>query len=169
MPTFQGYRATLNRLSRFSRFWSLQGQLFVTIVYTVFVPALGNSSVGDMTVAIQVGFILGPIFSTMVACLWNFVPYPSKHIFNHHIYLAYRCTILLFYIENLYLFVLVSIHIAFRINGVNGDELKSQHPSVQAAIILVHAGEVSFYYDMSKFFWNKLFDDKRNLLEADNI
>ena len=169
MSTFQGYWYTLKQLSHFPRFWSLQGQLLVTVAYTAIVSVLHNVPDTEVSVALEVGFILGPIFTTMVACLWNLAPYPTQHTLSPHMYLVYRCTILMYYVENLYVFVLVSVHIAFGINGVKGNDLSTLHPSVHAAVIIVHAGEASFYHDISKIFWNKLFDDKRNLLKLDRI
>ena len=169
VPAFQGYWATFKRLAKFSRFWSLLGQLFVTAVYTVLVPSLEKSPVNDVSVVLQVGFILGPIFTTLVVFLWNFVPCPAKHSCIPHLEVPHRLTLLLFYLEYLYHFVLVTICIAFRITGVSHSDFKGLHASLHAVFVVVHTGEASFYYTISKFFWNKLFDNKKNLLKADHI
>ena len=169
VPAFQGYWATFKRLAKFSRFWSLLGQLLLAVVYTVLVPSLEKSPVNDVSVVIQVGFILGPIFTTLVVFLWNFVPCPAKHSCIPHPEVLHRLTLLLFFLENLYLFTLVTICIAFRITGVSPSDFEALRPSLHAVFVVVHTGEASFYYTLSKFFWNKLFDNKKNLLKADHI
>ena len=169
VPAFEGYWATFKRLAKFSRFWSLLGQLLLIVVYTVLVPSLESSPVNDVSVALQVGFVLGPILSTLVVCLWNFVPCPARHSCLAHPEIPYHLTLLLLFLENLYLFVLVTIQIAFGITGMRHSDFKYLHPSLHAVFVVVHAGEASFYYTMSKFFWNKLFDDRKNLLKADHI
>ena len=112
-------------------------------------------------------FIFGEISTTLVVYLWNTVPAPWKEPRDKVKNLAYSLTLLLFILENLYLFVLISTQAAFQITGVN--DFHRTPSALQAVTIVVNAAEATFYYAMMKFFWNKWFDDRRNLLINDNV
>lgn len=61
----------------------------------------------------------------------------------------------------------MSTQAAFQVTGVNN--FRRTPSALQAITIVVNAAEATFYYAVMKFFWNKLFDDRRNLLINDNV
>ena len=161
VPGYEGYVSVLRRNSKHTRFWSLFGQLAVAITYNIILIStepLGTSRF------IEVGFILGEISATLVVYLWNTVSAPWKERRVEH--LLYMLTLILFILENFYLFILISIQAAFQVTGVNNFR---RTPAAQAITIVINAAEATFYYALMKFFWNKLFDDRRNLLINDNV
>ncbi|KAK2550387.1 hypothetical protein P5673_028906 [Acropora cervicornis] len=164
VPSYEGYLSALRNNSRHARFWSLFAQLIVAVSYNIIVicaETLGISKV------IEVMFILGEISTILVVYLWNTVPSPWREPRDSAKNLAYTLTLVVFILENLYLFVLTSTQAAFQVTGVNNFR---QTPSTLHAItIVVNAGEATFYYAMMKFFWNKWFDDRKNLLINDNV
>ena len=164
VPDYEGYLSALRNNSKYARFWSLFAQLMVAVVYNIIVICTETSSV---SLIIEVMFILGEIATTLVVYLWNTVPAPWKEPRDKVKNLAYSLTLLLFILENLYLFVLISTQAAFQVTGVNNFHRKPS--ALQAVTIVVNAAEATFYYAMMKFFWNKWFDDRRNLLINDNV
>lgn len=164
VPSYEGYLSALRNNSRHARFWSLFAQLIVAVSYNIIVictEALGISRV------IEVMFILGEISTTLVVYLWNTVPSPWREPRDPAKNLAYTLTLVVFILENLYLFVLTSTQAAFQVTGVNN--FRQTPSTLQAITIVVNAGEATFYYAMMKFFWNKWFYDRRNLLINDNV
>ena len=164
VPNYEGYLSALRNNSKHARFWSLFAQLMVAVGYNIIVICTETSSV---SLIIEVMFILGEIATTLVVYLWNTVPAPWKESRDKVKNLAYSLTLLLFILENLYLFVLISTQAAFQVTGVN--DFHRTPSALQAVTIVVNAAEATFYYAMMKFFWNKWFDDRRNLLINDNV
>lgn len=162
VPSYEGYLSALRNNSRLARFWLLFAQLIVAVSYNIIV--ICTETIGISKV-IEVMFILGEISTTLVVYLWNTVPSPWREPRDSAKNLAYTLTLVVFILENLYLFVLTSTQAAFQVTC---------HPhympsTLHAITIVVNAGEATFYYAMMKFFWNKLFDDRRNLLINDNV
>ncbi|XP_022780823.1 uncharacterized protein LOC111322051 [Stylophora pistillata] len=164
VPAYEGYLSALRNNSRHARFWSLFAQLMVAVGYNIIVICTEPSRVSKI---IEFMFILGEVATTLVVYLWNTVPAPWREPRDTVKNLAYSVTLLLFIVENLYLFVLMSTQAAFQVTGVNN--FQRTPSALQAVTIVVNAGEATFYYAMMKFFWNKWFDDRRNLLINDNV
>ncbi|XP_068760826.1 uncharacterized protein [Montipora capricornis] len=164
VPSYGGYLSALRNNSKHARFWSLFAQLTVAVCYNIIV--ICTETVGISKV-IEVMFIFGEISSTLVVYLWNTVPSPWKEPRDPAKNLAYTLTLVVFILENLYFFILMSTQAAFQVTGVNN--FRQTPSTLQAVTIVVNAGEATFYYAIMKFFWNKWFDDRRNLLINDNV
>ena len=164
VPGYEGYRSALRSNSKHARFWSLFGQLIVAVSYNIIVICTEAHGVSTF---IEVMFILGEISTTLVVYLWNNVPAPWKEPRELAKHSAYMLTLVLYILENFYLFILMSTQAAFQVTGVNNFHRKPS--ALQAVTIVVNAAEATFYYAMMKFFWNKWFDDQRNLLINDNV
>ena len=100
---------------------------------------------------------------------WNSVPNPWKDLeaTANGMSLAYTLTLVIFILENFYLFILMSTQAAFQVTGV--DNFRRTPSALQAITLVTNAAEATFYYAMMKFFWNKLFYSERNLLVNDNV
>lgn len=164
VPDYEGYVSILRKNSKHARFWSLFGQLAVAVTYNIIVISTEPRGISKF---IEVGFILGEISTTLVVYLWNTVPAPWKNPRISAEHLIYLLTLILFFLENFYLFILISTQAAFQVTGVNN--FRQTPSALQAITIVVNAAEATFYYAVMKFFWNKLFDDRRNLLINDNV
>lgn len=169
IPDYEGYSSALRNHSKFARFWSLFFQLAVTVIFNVIVVYTGSPG---MTISklIGVGFILVEISTVMVVYLWNTVPAPWKDstaaVFRVA-HTAYVLSLLLFILENFYSFVLTSAQAAFQVTGMYN--VHGISPSLQAIVVVLNAAEATFNYAMMKFFWNKWFDDQRNLFINDYV
>ena len=164
VPGYEGYLSALRNNSKHARFWSLFAQLMVAVGYNIIVICTETSGVSKI---IEVMFLLGEIATTLVVYLWNTVPAPWKEPRDTVKNLAYSLTLLLSILENLYLLVMMSTQAAFQVTGVNN--FHRTPSALHAVTIVVNAGEATFYYAMMKFFWNKWFYDRRNLLINDNV
>lgn len=161
---YEGYMSALRKNSKHARFWSLFCQLIVAVAYNIIVISTEPLGISKF---IEVGFIVGEISTTLAVYLWNTVPAPWKDPRVPAQHLLYMLTLTVFILENFYLFILMSTQAAFQVTGVNN--FRQTPSALQAITLVVNAAEATFYYAMMKFFWNKLFDDRRNLLINDNV
>ena len=164
VPGYEGYMSALRNNSKHARFWSLFCQLIGAVVYNIIVITTESLGISKF---IEVGFIFGEVFTTLLVYLWNTVPAPWKEPRVPAQHLFYMLTLIVFILENFYLFMLVSTQAAFQITGV--DNFRQTPSELQAIILVLNAAEATFYFAIMKFFWNKLFDDRRNLLINDNV
>lgn len=138
--------------------------MIVAVAYNIIVISTEPLGISKF---IEVGFIVGEISTTLAVYLWNTVPAPWKDPRVPAQHLLYMLTLTVFILENFYLFILMSTQAAFQVTGVNN--FRQTPSALQAITLVVNAAEATFYYAMMKFFWNKLFDDRRNLLINDNV
>ncbi|XP_078359830.1 uncharacterized protein LOC144644255 [Oculina patagonica] len=164
VPGYQGYMSALRNNSKHARFWSLFCQLIFVVTYNIIVISTEPLRISKF---IEVGFIAGEISTTLVVYLWNTVPAPWREPRVPAQHLLYMLTLAVFILENFYLFILVSTQAAFEITGVHN--FRQTPSALQAVILVANAAEATFYYALMKFFWNKLFDDRKNLLINDNV
>ncbi|XP_032233278.1 uncharacterized protein LOC116615617 [Nematostella vectensis] len=158
LPEFPGNTVILYKLIRIARFWSLLLQLLVVITYNVILISHEHLAVIAL---IEVGFILEELPIFFVVCLWNFVPAPRKHSSARGLPLCYYSTLVAFFLENFYLFILMSSQAALDITGIH--EFERRPKVLQAIGIIMNATEATFYFAIMKFFWNKLFESDRDL------
>lgn len=166
LPEFPGWNAVSARLVRIARFWSFLFQLVVVITYNMILfchEHLAESAI------IEVGFIFDEITITAVVCLWNFVPAPRNRSNRFPcLSVAYILTLVVFFLENFFLFLLMSSQAALDITGIHEFETRSK--GLQALGIVFNATEATFYFAVMKFMWNKLFEDEAvDLLKKDTI
>lgn len=169
LPKFPGLKVVYARLVRLARFWSFFFQLIVVVTYNVilfFHEHLPESAI------IEVGFIVDEITIWMVVCLWNFVPAPDSKSPSGYLWLlfAYKLTLIVFFLENFFLFLLMTSQAALDITGIH--EFESRSKGLQALGIVLNATEATFYFAVMKFMWNKLFEcnsEPEDLLKKDTI
>ena len=154
-PEFPGLKVVFSRLVRLARFWSFFFQLIVVVTYNVilfFHEHLPGSAI------IEVGFIVDEIAIWMVICLWNFVPAPESKSAGGYLRLlfAYKLTLIVFFLENFFLFLLMTSQAALDVTGIH--EFESRSKGLQALGIVLNATEATFYFAVMKFMWNKLFE-----------
>lgn len=166
LPEFPGWSVVCARLVRLARFWSFVFQLIVVIAYNLmlfFHEHLAESAI------IEVGFIFDEISITVVVCLWNFVPAPRSRSNGFRcLLIAYNLTLIVFFLENFFLFLLMSSQAALDITGIH--EFENRSKGLQALGIVFNATEATFYFAVMKFMWNKLFESNAvDLLKKDTI
>lgn len=167
IPDFPGFKVIALRLVRMARFWSFLCQLAVVIIYNLvllFHEHLVESA------AIELGFILEAVTVFLVVCIWNFVPAPRSQNDSVHCLLpAYYATLIVFFLENFYLFFLMSSQAALDITGIH--EFHRRPSTLQALDIVMNATEATFFFAVMKFFWNKLFErgDVSKLLDKETF
>lgn len=169
LPQFPGFRVVLVRIVRLARFWSFFFQLVVVVAYNLilfFHEHLPGSAI------IEVGFIVDEITIWVVVCLWNFVPAPNNHSGDRYpwILFAYKWTLVVFFLENFFLFLLMTSQAALDITGIH--EFESRAKGLQALGVVLNATEATFYFAVMKFMWNKLFEcnsEAEDLLKNDTI
>ncbi|XP_068745507.1 uncharacterized protein [Montipora capricornis] len=169
LPEFPGFTVIGLRLIRLARFWSFFFQLIVVMTYNIilfFHEHLLESAV------IEVGFIFDEMTIWMVVCLWNFVPAPKNKSFDRcpGLLIAYYCTLIVFFLENFFLFLLMTSQAALDVTGIH--EFENRSKGLQALGIVLNATEATFYFAVMKFMWNKLFEcnsEAQDLLKRETI
>ncbi|XP_031557073.1 uncharacterized protein LOC116293754 [Actinia tenebrosa] len=164
LSPFPGFRVIWKKLVRYARFWSLSFQLIVVITYNIILILHEHLTISFV---IEVGFIIDEVTVTLVVCLWNFIPAPNKDTATSSFQCCYYVTLIAYFLENLYLFVLMSSQAALDITGIH--EFEHRPASLQAVSIVMNATEATFYFAIMKFFWNKMFEPDRDLFEKETI
>lgn len=164
LPQFPGFRAIRRKLVRIARFWSLLFQLFVVITFNVIL--LLHEHLLEISV-VECGFIFDEVTVTAVVCIWNFVPAPNDENSRKSFQFCYYLTLVAYFMENFYLFILMSSQAALDITGIH--EFEHRPPSLQAVGMIMNATEATFYFAIMKFFWNKLFEHNADLFEKETF
>lgn len=164
LPQFPGFLVIRRKLVRIARFWSLLFQLFVVITFNVILLLHEHLLVISV---VEFGFIFDEVSVTAVVCLWNFVPAPNSENASKSFQFCYYFTLVAFFLENLYLFILMSSQAALDITGIH--EFENRPPSLQAVGIIMNATEATFYFAIMKFFWNKIFEHSADLFEKETF
>lgn len=164
LPQFPGFRTIRRKLVHIARFWSLLFQLFVVITFNLILFL--HEHLLEISI-VECGFIFDELTITAVVCTWNFVPAPNSENSSKSFQFCYYITLIAFFMENLYLFILMSSQAALDITGIHEFEHKS--PSLQAVGIIMNATEATFYFAIMKFFWNKLFQPNADLFEKETF
>ena len=163
--------SALRNNSKHARFWSLFFQLVGTIISKIVVI----STVPPVTaILIEVGYIFMVVSTILVVYLWNGIPAPFKATCTkapsvvRAARAAYIISLLVFMLEYFFLFIITSAQAAFQVTGLHIDS-DGNNATIHIIAVVLNFTEVSFYYAMMKFFWNKSFDDKKNLLANDSV
>lgn len=166
LPEFPGLDVVCVRLIKLARFWSFIFQLVVVISYNLMLFFHEHLMESAM---IEVGFLVDEITVTIVVCLWNFVPAPSNRSQGLPcLQFAYKLTLVMLFLENFFLFLLMSSQAALDITGIH--QFESRSTGLQALGIVLNATEATFYFAVMKFMWNKLFEGEAvDLLKKDTI
>lgn len=164
LSQFPGFGVILKKLIRFARFWSLSFQLIVVITYNIILILHEHLLLSSF---IEVGFIIDEVTVTIVVCLWNYIPAPNNSTATFSFQCCYYVTLIAYFLENLYLFVLMSSQAALDITGIH--EFEHRPASLQAVGIVMNATEATFYFAIMKFFWNKMFEPDRDLFEKETF
>ena len=86
--------------------------------------------------------------------------YPS------YVFCLFKATVFVLLAENFFFFAIVTLQMAV---GVAGIENNAAGKTMQEANSILRSGVVvAFYFQVSGFFWRKLFKDSRNILSIDN-
>ena len=172
VPGYQGYLSALRNNSKHARFWSLFFQLVVAVISKIVVICTGPPIISKI---IEVEYIFMEVSAILVVYLWNGVSAPWKitdrkvaviRIFRVA-HAAYLFSLFVFTLENFSLFLITSAQAAFQVTGLYNSRGVSS--AIQVIAVVLNTAEALFYYALMKFFWNKWFDDKKNLLINDNM
>jgi len=167
VPGYQGYLSTLRNNWKHARFWSLFFQLLVAVSFKVVVIFTEPAGVSDLIV---VGYIFMEVSTVFVVYLWNGVPTPWKLSGVPILRVArgaYVVSLLIFFLENFFLFIITSAQVASQVTGLSNSSRVSS--ALQVIAVALNAAEATFNYCVMKFFWNKFFYGGRNLLISDSV
>ena len=163
LPTgnFLGYVASLHKLKILPAFWSLLLLLMMGLVRYVTLLALSKNL---MTGVLTLFFILSCIFKFLIVGIVNY------HQFNSlRQPVLVKITFIVILVQCVIDFCLAIMQLAFFADDFNKLKIGKSTNFRVVADLLRKSAECSFHYKAMDFFWEKLFNDHKNILESYHV
>lgn len=162
VPSFVGYVVILKKLVRLPSFWSLLALTAVSMSGYVIIMAFKYDSA--MELALIVTFMVERLVQVILISFINFTQ--VNHAWNtgsRIVFVFIKTNITFSFINYFIQFVIGSVQFTLEVYGIDNEiEIESELFNIFSAIR--HFAVVVFCYRISKFYWEKLFIDNRNIL-----
>lgn len=153
-------RVLLKRLLAKPFFWSLSLILVLVIIYDALIMIQNHSA----KIHVEIMVIASKVLTLPLIFQLNFTLSPSKRRqFSGLAVAAYCFTLLLYVLDNLSKFVIISAQVAFKFYTV--DSIVSNKPTTIIDLVLMVVNG-SLYHSFMQFFWNKLFLRDKDVLSV---
>ena len=163
LPDFLGYAATLHKLKTLPAFWTLLLLLMMGLVRYVILLALSKNL---MTGVLTLFFILRCIFKFLIAGIVNYCQLNSLTQRNPRFVLVLvKITFIVILVQCVIDFCLAIMQLALFADDFNKLKIGKSTNFRVVADLLRKSAECSFHYKTMDFFWEKLFNDDKNILQ----
>ena len=163
LPDFLGYVATLHKLKTLPAFWTLLLLLMMGLVRYVILLALSKNL---MTGVLTLFFILSCIFKFLIVGIVNYCQLNSLTQRNPRFVLVLvKITFIAILVQCVIDFCLAIMQLAFFADDFNKLKIGKSTNFCVVADLLRKSAECSFHYKTMDFFWQKLFNDDKNILQ----
>ena len=167
LPDFLGYVATLHKLKTLPAFWTLLLLLMMGLVRYVILLALSKNL---MTGVLTLFFILSCIFKFLIVGIVNYFQLNSLTQRNPRFVLVLvKITFIVILVQCVIDFCLAIMQLAFFADDFNKLKIGKSTNFRVVADLLRKSAECSFHYKAMDFFWEKLFNDHKNILESYHV
>lgn len=166
-PDFLGYVATLHKLKTLPAFWTLLLLLMMGLVRYVIILALSKNL---MTGVLTLFFILSCIFKFLIVGIVNYCQLNSLTQRNPRFVLVLvKITFIVILVQSVIDFGLAIMQLALFADDFNKLKIGKSTNFRVVADLLRKSAECSFHYKTMDFFWEKLFNDHKNILESYHV
>ena len=163
LPDFLGYVATLHKLKTLPAFWTLLLLLMMGLVRYVILLALSKNL---MTGVLTLFFILSCIFKFLIVGIVNYCQLNSLTQRNPRFVLVLvKITFIVILVQCVIDFCLAIMQLALFADDFNKLKIGKSTNFRVVANLLRKSAECSFHYKTMDFFWEKLFNDDKNILQ----
>ena len=163
LPDFLGYVATLHKLKTLPAFWTLLLLLMMGLVRYVILLALSKNL---MTGVLTLFFILSCIFKFLIVGIVNYCQLNSLTQRNPRFVLVLvKITFIVILVQCVIDFCLAIMQLALFADDFNKLKIGKSTNFRVVANLLRKSAESSFHYKTMDFFWEKLFNDDKNILQ----
>ena len=163
LPDFLGYAATLHKLKTLPAFWTLLLLLMMGLVRYVILLALSKNL---MTGVLTLFFILSCIFKFLIVGIVNYCQLNSLTQRNPRFVLVLvKITFIVILVQCVIDFCLAIMQLALSADDFNKLKIGKSTNFRVVANLLRKSAECSFHYKTMDFFWEKLFNDDKNILQ----
>ena len=163
LPDFLGYVATLHKLKTLPAFWTLLLLLMMGLVRYVILLALSKNL---MTGVLTLFFILSCIFKFLIVGIVNYCQLNSLTQRNPRFVLVLvKITFIVILVQCVIDFCLAIMQLALFADDFNKLKIGKSTNFRVVADLLRKSAECSFHYKTMDFFWEKLFNDDKNILQ----
>ena len=169
LPTgnFLGYVASLHKLKTLPAFWNLLLLLMMGLVRYVILLALSKNL---MTGVLTLFFILSCIFKFLIVGIVNYCQLNSLTQRNPRFVLVLvKITFIVILVQCVIDFCLAIMQLALFADDFNKLKIGKSTNFRVVADLLRKSAECSFHYKTMDFFWEKLFNDHKNILESYHV
>ena len=163
LPDFLGYVATLHKLKTLPAFWTLLLLLMMGLVRYVILLALSKNL---MTGVLTLFFILSCIFKFLIVGIVNYCQLNSLTQRNpRFILVLVKITFIVILVQCVIDFCLAIMQLALFADDFNKLKIGKSTNFRVVANLLRKSAECSFHYKTMDFFWEKRFNDDKNILQ----
>ena len=167
LPDFLGYVATLHKLKTLPAFWTLLLLLMMGLVRYVILLTLSRNL---LTVLLTLFFSLSCIFKFLIVGIVNYCQLNSLTQRNPRFVLVLvKITFIVILVQCVIDFCLAIMQLALFADDFNKLKIGKSTNFRVVANLLRKSAECSFHYKTMDFFWEKLFNDHKNILESYHI
>lgn len=167
LPDFIGYVATLHKLKTLPAFWTLLLLLMMGLVRYVILLALSKNL---MTGVLTLFFILSCIFKFLIVGIVNYCQLNSlTQRSPRFVLVLVKITFIVILVQCVIDFCLAIMQLALFADDFNKLKIGKSTNFRVVADLLRKSAECSFHYKTMDFFWEKLFNDHKNILESYHV
>ena len=167
LPDFIGFVATLHKLKTLPAFWTLLLLLMMGLVRYVILLALSKNL---MTGVLTLFFILSCIFKFLIVGIVNYCQLNSLTQRNPRFVLVLvKITFIVILVQCVIDFCLAIMQLALFADDFNKLKIGKSTNFRVVADLLRKSAECSFHDKTMDFFWEKLFNDHKNILESYHV
>ena len=160
LPDFIGYVATLHKLKTLPAFWTLLLQLLLLMMGLVRYVILLALSKNLMTGVLTLFFILSCIFKFLIVGIVNYHQFNSLRQPE-----LVKITFIVILVQCVIDFCLAIMQLALFADDFNKLKIGKSTNFRVVANLLRKSAECSFHYKTLDFFWEKLFNYNKNILQ----
>ena len=167
VPNFPGNVATLKKLKLLPAFWTLLILLLMSLIR--YLVLLGWSK-AVMTFLVTLCFILSCVLKFVILGITNYIQ--LNHITQRYpsfVLVLTKITFIVILLQSVNDFCLALLQLALSADDFNSLKLKNKSNFRILADLFRKSAECSFHYKTMDFFWQKLFNDNKNILGSNHV
>ena len=166
-PSFHGYCSTLRKLKSLPAFWTLVLLLLLGVIRYVILLAWSQSSLSFL---LRASFILSCVLKLAMVGLLNYTQINAiRRQSPTLVSVLVKITLVEILLQSITDFCLGILQFALRADDLNHFQVGHSKNFRTVADLFRKSAECSFHYKIMNFFWQKVFNDNRNILENNHV
>jgi len=164
---FPLYLATLGKLKRLPEFWTLVVLLSLGLFRYVMLLFLSKAL---MDILLTLSFIISCILKLVLVGVINYCQLDFvRQRYPTFVFVLFKITLIAVLLQSINDFCLGILQLALRADDLNKLQVGNSKDFRTVFDLFRQSAELSFHYKTMNFFWQKLFDDNKNILKSNHV